>query len=709
MKKPIICIAVILLALLMVSGCPSPLISGLASDIVITLGRFNPTANNTLYAAPGGTLDIPVTITDQTGRALTGSYTVTFTLSADADLATTGDNEALGTATVTAGGEQVVSITVPAEVAAAVYTLFAAISDAGDTVTGNNTAVFDTVQIGAAAQPNLQITSLATVNTTGWYAPGAAGKLSYTITNNGFTKLDAGTTIALAFTINLSGVDTPVGTATVTLAEALYPADFVTGTADFTMPAAAALAADNVPVETAETFTEWGENLTAEVDPDNAIAETNEADNTATVAVSSASAKPELAVTGVALPADTDYAAEGEALEYTVTIENSGYAAASGYTVTLFVDIDDDGTNNTGDKVLYTWATPPTVPFDAAGGGNNTAVLTVPAGEVYPAVTAGTYYVRAAITGLTEEWDDTNNVSGNGQSPEVDFIDNPIDLELVSMNTTLSGAVVRADGASIPLSLSLRNNGSLPVETDFVIHFYANNDGTLNTGTDLDLETTTVTDTVPGKGSIIVNKAVSFPAGEAVGFYTIYWVLDSTAVVTEYDEANNEPASANGCFVFFPVTDGATDIDARLLVYKPRLAPAEETYLRGTFYEDGWGSSSSGSGYPDQPGELAFQIQNRTLTPGNTIGIEYYGSNYADYPNGAVPYAFRLVPQYVSAVPPAALPAVLGAQDGFEDNDSQDTAALLTGMNNPLTAFVNAYTTYAGWNYDNDYYYFVMP
>ena len=561
-------------------GCPLPLTTNIAADIMITLGRFNPTANNSLYGGVGGTLSVPVTVTDQTGKTLTGNYTIVFTLSIDNSLATTGDNTDMGSSVVPAAQEQVADVAIPTAVAAGSYTLFAVISDAADTVKNNNTASISVV-VGASNLPNLQITSLSTGSSITSYLPGTAGKVIYKIANTGFAAIASGTTFTLNLTFNLSGVDTSVGSTDITLSTALYPQDFMTGAANFTMPSSGTLAADNGEA----ALTSWSEALTATVDSGGAVTETNEADNTNTVTISSGSSEPELSIASVTVADGTNYAKAGNPVEYSVKVQNTGLAAAQGYSVVLFVDIDGDGTQNTGDKTLYTWDSPPGVPYDIVNATNNNVILSVPEGTVYPSgITDDTYYVRAVITGSMEEWDTTNNTSTNSNSSLIDFVTTAYDLSIDYMSTSLTGAVDETAGGSVPVSYRIYNSAGDTVTTDFTVHFYASDDGTLTPAGDIDLGSVTVTDSVPGNSRIIKNTTLTIPGGQGTGYYTIYWVIDDTNAVSEIDESNNTPSSAADCFVFFPVSDGSAGIDANLIVYKPANALSEYTYISGYYY-----------------------------------------------------------------------------------------------------------------------------
>ena len=227
-------------AAVFLAGCPASLVSGLGTDLVIMLGRFNPTAATDVRGALGGSIEVPVLITDQNGGEVTGTYNVTFTLSTDADLSTTGDNLEPETIAVTSGTETVVVITVPAAAVAGAYSLFASIDAAGDTITNNNTSSIQ-VDIGAADNPDLEV---AVGSSPGWADPGTQVTIGYAVYNTGYKKIDAGTSFTVAFTVNLSTVDTVLGTETIALAEDLHPRDFISRQLAVNLPTLEQMAAD---------------------------------------------------------------------------------------------------------------------------------------------------------------------------------------------------------------------------------------------------------------------------------------------------------------------------------------------------------------------------------------------------------------------------------------------------------------------------------
>jgi len=55
------------------------------------------------------------------------------------------------------------------------------------------------------------------------------------------------------------------------------------------------------------------------------------------------------------------------------------------------------------------------------------------------------------------------------------------------------------------------------------------------------------------------------------------------------------------------------------------------------------------------------------------------------------------------------VPVALSGEDGFEENDAQGSASVLSGATNPFLGFVNAWTEYPNGVYEDDYYTVVLP
>jgi hypothetical protein len=683
--------------LLVLAGCPAVLTSSLAPDLVLTLGRFNPTSLATVRGAVGGTLALPVAVSDLTGRAVSGAFSVAFTLSADSSLATTGDNTDLGTQTVTGGSEQVVSLVVPVSAAAGSYTLFGVLSPgaAPDAAAGNDTVAIDVI-LGANS-PDLTIDAslpLARIQ------PEGAMTASCKVTNAGYALIASGAsfTVTCAATIG-TAVAVPVGTTTVTLSGPLYAGDFVTCSVSVAMPSIAAMGS------TPDAFTGASGSFVFTADAGNAIAESNEANNTDSVAVTAPALKPDVSVSSVALPADAAFVKPGAPMQAAVTLRNMGYAVAPvGYTVTLFVDLDGNSAYDSGtDLVINTWTSTPAIPFDPAGS-NNKIIVTVPEGLAYPSTvpTSGSYRLGAVVTGVSGETVTGNNT---GVSSTMPFVSSAVDLALDKMTTSLA-SVIPTTGGSIPLSLRLYNGGSDAFSGTFVIHFYGSDALTLTPT--LDLGTATITTSIPAKGRVQTSATVTVPAA-AVGFYTLYWNMDSTGLVAEINESNNTVTSANNCFVYFIVSDGAGSLGVAFMAVKPRGAASvstslyvqEYTVTAGTWNYDTWFAWSSTTA----PGSVYGTVQPSTisLVSGTTFGFQVYSGSAA-----GAPYALRIVPPYVTSVPLEALPDALGTNDSWEPNDTQAKAKALGASQSPLFGFLNGYSRYSS-DYDYDYYTFTMP
>lgn len=689
----------VITAVVFFSGCPAVLTPDLPSDIVISLGLIRAAEGNTeLRSAVGGEIYVPVLINDLNNPTVSGSYEVTFTLSTDADLSTTGDNIAAGNETITAGTETVITLTVPAAAVAGTYNLFASFEAAAADPAlkvGETRLNLSYVQvvIGAANEADLE---LVFVNPPAEYrAPGATFPISFKITNAGSKKLASGTDVVVRFEIPISGTPTEFGEATVTLASDLYPYDFVTGTAEISMPTLTQIAADLVVAE--GDVESWTGTLTGTVDPDDSIVEIVEG-GTDTFGVESGTAKPDLTVSAVDLPATAVVVGD---VEVAVEVSNSGYAqaAAGSYGLTLFFDADGDGTYNTGDVDIHAWAAAdtPAVPWGKEVLFFSTSVEDL----VYPAaITAGANrQIGAVITGDLDEWDSTNNTSTAG----IDFIEKDVDLAFDYISSSLTSVIDEAAGGTVPVSLIIKNNGSESVTTDFSVTFYASSNSGLTPAGDIDLGAKSVTaDIAPGK--TVISFDAIFPASEGAGFYTVYADIDSGDAVTESDETNNSPSSYTESPVFVVVDDGATTLSATMLVCLPDKADNNGYYQQfSRFYDALWTTSSTDNSwlYYDSGPDVLI-TDGIDITPGQTHGARFYTANEYTTPDYNA-YCWRIVPTYVTDIDDKYIPSVLTGRDQFEENDSEDSAAELAGSTHPFYSWVSSYDTD---NSDNDYYTF---
>ena len=718
LKKITIFFAVVITAIIL-TGCPAVLESGLSSDIMITLGLIRPAEGTaSILTAVGGTMSVPVMISNLNRNSAAGTYEVTFALSTDAELSTAGDNVAVGAETITAGTEALVALTVPAAITDAdvgTYNLIAYFEAAADdpgTLVGTTVYNIGMVQVvidtAANYLPDLEITF---VNPPSKYRqPEASFPLSFKVTNTGNALVATGTAIDVDFDVNINGTDVEKGAAKITLAADLLPNDFVTGSAAITMPTLTEMALDDGVAEA--DVDAWAGNVVGTVDPDNAITEIDETagSNTDTFGLNSGTLQPDLVVSAIDV---ADYSIVEGPVEVSITVRNDGYAAAAAasYGLILFNDVNTDGAYDVGDTIIKQWdaADNPAVPWDVDGNGNNQVVFNGISvdGLTWPtAMTEGDYQIGAVITGDLTEWDNTNNDA----TAALHLITKKVDLEIVSMTTTYSEVVGTAE-VTVPVSLTVKNNGSETVTTDFTIEFYISDNNTLSTADTL-VGSLAVTDDIAsgeaGWKTFAVDTTIA--AATAGGFYTMFAILDSADTVKEMDESNNQPANANGCSIFIPVDDTTTNLSARLMLCYPDNATNDSDGYRQNY--GFWGDTSTPwddtnedidtnvDEYisSNESGPQVLEVSNSvTITQTNTHGVRTNATSYR------VKLVWRFVPNYVTDLEEQYIPAALTTDDGYEDNDTLGTATALSGAAHPLSSWISSYDS--GYN-DFDYYTF---
>jgi len=684
MKRKIVLILLVVTAVIFFSSCPSPLTSNLPADLVLILGRFNAgTAVTNIRGAVGGTIELPVLISNLMGGTASGSYEVAFTLSQDPDLDTTGDNTAVATVTVTAGSETMVTLNVPAAITVAGnYSLFGVMA-ATDAAANNNTASI-VVAIGANNLPDLEI-SLGT--TPGWVEPGSTMNIPYRIENAGFAKVASGTSFNVECTADISAATETMADVTLTLAADLHPQDVVTGAIAVGVPTLEQMAADD-GVSTTDLGI-WSDGvITVNIDTGDTVTEITEG-GTTSFTITSGNRWPDFVMNDIIMPAGFQAAKIGGPVELTLEIMNNGRAASGDYGIDLYIDVGgttgvyDEGT----DKMLKQWTTAetPVAPYDSAGAGNNVVYInTLDLSLTYPTVAENTPYdIRAEITTDEDEYNAGNN---DATEAGVTFYENLVDLSMKGMTSTLASGIDAATGGAIPVTYVIRNSGDDDFTGDFDVSFYVTDDATINTATDVAVGTDTLTGvTIPGGGSVSRSYSATFPDTESAGFYTLYWVIDPASALSETDDSNNQPADVEDCYVFPVVTEtGVTTLSIRLLAYKPWGAQDRTTYAAVNLYDASWNTYFSASNWISTPGTLYVSRQDN-ITTGETAGVSVH-TYYSD-----VPVAFRLVPNYVNGLPENAIPSALFSQDGYETNNSQSLARELTGTHNPLFGFVNVW------------------
>ena len=498
----------------------------------------------------------PITLSDTTknqGAGTAAPTTTTYYLSANAVL-DSGDL-VLASRAVPALGAGVsdtgsVTLTIPAATATGTYYVFAK-ADAGDVVSEtsefNNTAM-QALRIG----PDLVVTSLA--------APTAAGA-GATITVTDTTRNQGGgaspasnTRYYLSLNNILDSGDVLLGGRAVA---ALAPGSSNTGSVTLTIPAATAGA----------TY-----YLLAKADGDDAIAETQEGNNTYLTTITIGG---DLVVSSFTVPTDSG---AGLAIALTDTTKNQGAGATAASTTTYYFSTDAalDG----ADVVLGSRAVPALGPGASHTG---TVTVTIPAGTA-----TGTYYVfaKADAGGVISETVETNNTAyatlrvgpdlliaslsafaGSGTISVTDSTRNQgggaapatNTRYYLSSNVTLDGAAALLGGRAVPaLAAGASNSGSVtlavpPGTPAGTYYLFAKADGddtlvetqesnnvsalTLTIGADLIVASFTVpTDAGAGLAVTFTDTTKNQGAGTAVASTTTYYlsanaVLDSGDVV----------------------------------------------------------------------------------------------------------------------------------------------------------------------------------
>ncbi len=167
---------------------------------------------------------------------------------------------------------------------------------------------------------------------------------------------------------------------------------------------------------------------------------------------------------------------------------------------------------------------------------------------------------------------------GNGLVPGMDLEPKEITFSVDNI----------ADGGSLTITLPIENKAADTVTTDFDVHFYLSTDATFDAAApDSDLGTANVTTDIAGGTTISINPPLFIPEDAVNECVYIYAVVDSTGVVAETDETNNQsttitaavilvydnetvpPRSYNLFFETYPPTGTiiGTDPDTQMTLY----------------------------------------------------------------------------------------------------------------------------------------------
>ncbi|MDQ7787263.1 MAG: CARDB domain-containing protein, partial [Thermodesulfovibrionales bacterium] len=439
----------------------------------------------------GSTISIGDTTTNSGGGAADAS-TTSFYLSANNTL-DTGDamlgSRAVPALAANASSTGTTSVTIPVGTAPGTFYIIAK-ADAPGAIAeineANNTA-YKTIIIG----PDFSAPSL-TVPATG--GAGSTISIGDTTTNSGAGIQSISTTsFYLSANNALDAGDTMLGSRAV---PALATNASSTGTTSVTIPAGTAPG----------TF-----YIIAKADAPGAIAETNEANNTAykTIIIG-----PDFSAPSLMVPAT---GGAGSTISIGDTTTNSGGGAADASTTSFYLSANN--TLDTGDAMLGSRAVPA---LAANASSTGTTSVTIPVGTA-----PGTFYIiaKADAPGAIAEINEANNTSYKT------IVIGP-DLSASSLTVPATGGA----GSTISIGDTTKNSGA-GIQSTSTTSFYLSANNALDTG-DAMLGSRAVP-ALATNASSTGTTSVTIPVGTAPGPYYLIAKADAPGAIAETNEANN--------------------------------------------------------------------------------------------------------------------------------------------------------------------------
>ena len=436
----------------------------------------------------------PITVSDTTrnqGGGATAATVTRFYLSTSATLDASAvplGGRSVAALAPNASDTGTVSLTIPAGTGAGSYFIVARAD--GDDVVVETTETNNTLYRALTVGPDLALSTLNAPNIGG---AGLPITVSDTTNNVGGAATPAtNTRFYLSVDSSLDAGDVLLGSRAI---PALASGTTNSGSVTLTIPAGTA---------TGSYY------LIGKADGDDALAETNEANN---FLVRSITIGPDLIVTALNVPAG----GPGQPITVTDTVRNQGGGAAPATNTRFY--LSSDSTLDAGDVLLGSRAVAAIAP-----GASNTGSVTL----TIPASTAtGSYYVIAKADGddALAETNETNNLWAQS-------ITLGADLAVIDM------AYPSLAGAGLPITISdtTRNVGTgatPPTNT----RFYLSTNTLLDAG-DVLLGSRSVAALAPG-ASDTGPVTLTIPAGTATGFYYLIAKADGDDALAETNELNN--------------------------------------------------------------------------------------------------------------------------------------------------------------------------
>ncbi|MCR5888599.1 hypothetical protein LRS06_12660 [Hymenobacter sp. J193] len=254
-------------------------------------------------------------------------------------------------------------------------------------------------------------------------------------------------------------------------------------------------------------------------DPSEALAESNETNNLASLALKVTKPQPNLTLASATLSATS--VTNGGALTSSVSIKNAGTASATASTVGYY--LSKDATYDASDVSLSQ-----TTGSSLAAGSTATrnGSFTVPA-----STTAGSYYVLfvADAAAAVAESDETDNVASVALTVKAAQADLALSAATLGSSSVLAGNTVTS-------SITVKNQGQASAVSSTISYYLSSN--TIWDANDALLKTVTGA-ALNASASDTRTTTLTVPAATAAGSYYVLFVADAAAAIAESSETNN--------------------------------------------------------------------------------------------------------------------------------------------------------------------------
>jgi subtilase family serine protease len=268
--------------------------------------------------------------------------------------------------------------------------------------------------------------------------------------------------------------------------------------------------------------------VAAVIDSHKSVIETNENNNVLFSATKLKIQKvgPDLLVTSIAAPAN---GIRGRTITVSNTVKNQGNMATNGFYVNYYLTPTQSLNSRIYIGCRY-------IKSLAAGASNtNNTILSIPS-----TIAVGQYYIAAVADG-TRLITEVNEANNNGYSAFKIKVQNGRDLLITGITAVASG--IR--GRTITVANSVKNQGNLAT-SGFYVTYYLTPAQNMNKRIKIGYR---YIKSLAAGVTNNTNTKLTIPSNIAVGQYYIAAVADSTKLITEVNEANNNGYSRSKIIV----------------------------------------------------------------------------------------------------------------------------------------------------------------